>query len=167
MQDMQDLCKNLAQILHAKLARFADSTARACKILAEILLRARKMSVFLHVSCKFLQESCNPLLQDLASNFQTCKKPCTVDFLQENVQDFNSRENDILARLWTLFLQDYGHFSCMIMDNFLARLRAVCLQDKWQFSCKYINSHLACRFPLQKLIFPSNKYIIIIQMHQT
>ena len=87
MQDMQDLCKNLAQILHAKHARFADSTARACKILAEILLRARKMSVFLHISCKILQESCNPLLQDLASNFQTCKKPCTVDFLQENVQD--------------------------------------------------------------------------------
>ena len=66
-----------------------------------------------------------------------------------------------LARLWTLFLQ-----------NLLARLRAVCLQDKWQFSCKYINSHLACRFPLQKLIFPSNKnnnYInkYALQMHQT
>ena len=151
---MQDLCKNLAQILHAKLARFADSTARACKILAEILLRARKMSVFLHVSCKFLRESCNPLLQDLASNFQTCKKPCTVDFLQENVQDLCK----ILIQERMTYLQDYGHFSCKIMDNLLARLRAVCLQDKWQFSCKYINSHLACRFPLQKLIFPSNKY---------
>ena len=116
VQDMQDLCKNLAQILHAKLARFADSTARACKILAEILLRARKMSVFLHVSCKFLQESCNPLLQDLASNFQTCKKPCTVDFLQENVQDLCK----ILIQERMTYLQDYGHFSCKIMDTFLA-----------------------------------------------
>ena len=125
MQDMQDLCKNLAQILHAKHARFADSTARACKILAEILLRARKMSVFLHVSCKFLQESCNPLLQDLASNFQTCKKPCTVDFLQENVQDLCK----ILIQERMTYLQDYGHFSCKIMDTFLARLWTICLQD--------------------------------------
>ena len=71
VQDMQDLCKSLAQILHAKLARFADSTARSCKILAEILLHARKMSVFLHVSCKFLQESCNPLLQDFSDMQET------------------------------------------------------------------------------------------------
>ena len=125
VQDMQDLCKNLAQILHAKHARFADSTARACKILAEILLRARKMSVFLHVSCKFLQESCNPLLQDLASNFQTCKKPCTVDFLQENVQDLCK----ILIQERMTYLQDYGHFSCKIMDTFLARLWTIFLQD--------------------------------------
>ena len=94
LQDHARLCKNLARILHARLAWHVHVV---CPFLAR----------FLHVSCTILAQSCTHLARNGARFCKNCCKNNYLHFLhifckilQESVQD--------CARI----VQEKGHIAC-------------------------------------------------------
>ena len=119
------ICKICARILHKSCMQNMQDLQIALQGRARFLQKSCSVHGKCPFSCTYLANSCRNLAIHFCKILQaifrharnlalliSCKKRARF------VQDFNSRENDILARLWTLFLQDYGHFSCKI-----------CLQD--------------------------------------